>query len=276
MKLQPSIRFILLSLSAAALMPGVALAQLSPSVNPLANNPMATSAAPPSVMGPGGQPLIYGDKMPERGWDGLAKVLEAISPSVDTRIPLTASEITRRIDSLLSAGRDTQALEEIEKRLAVEADRKTPGTDVQLMFMHARTLVVLNRIPEAQAIYQQMTQRFPELPEPWNNLAALYAQRGDLDQARRALDMALMIYPDYAMAQANLGDVQLKLALRAYEKASALGAPGMRARIVSVQAVLDAESTVPTQTVRSGGAPGSRPTGPGAGPASQRPASQSN
>ncbi len=251
MKLQPSIRFILLSLSAAALMPGIAFAQLSTSVNPLDNNPLSTSAPPASVMGPGGQPLIYGDNMPERGWDGLAKVLEAISPSVDTRIPLTASEVTRRIDNLLSAGRDKQALEEIEKRLATEADRKSPGTDVQLMFMHARTLVVLNRIPEAEAIYQQMTQRFPELPEPWNNLAALYAQRGELDQARRALDMAIMIYPDYPMAQANLGDVQLKLALRAYEKAAALGAPGMPARVAGVKALLETDSTVSTPATKA-------------------------
>ena len=100
-----------------------------------------------------------------------------------------------------------------------------------------------------------MTMRFPELPEPWNNLAAIYASRDDLDQARRALETSIMIYPDYAIAHANLGDIQLKLALRAYQRAAALGvAGGVRSRIQGVNAMLsgqpfpsDAAPRVPPQ-----------------------------
>ena len=133
----------------------------------------------------------------------------------------------------------TEALAEVEKRLIVEANRATPGTDVQLMFMQARLFTEMNRLPEAEAIYQRMTMRFPELPEPWNNLAALYVRRDELDQARRALEQAIMINPKYAVAQANLGDVQMSLALRAYQRAAAAGVPGLNPKIRSVKTLIE-------------------------------------
>ena len=253
---KPSIRFVALALIAFALAPGLVRAQMQPSINPLAGNAtMSSGAQTPTQMGPGGQPLIYGDKLPDRGWDGLAKLLEAISPSYDTRVPPTATDIARRIESLLAASRSSQALEEIDKYQAAEAGKTSPGTDVQIMFLRARTLAALDRVGEAEIIYRQMTMRFPELPEPWNNLAAIYASRDDLDQARRALETSIMIYPDYAIAHANLGDIQLKLALRAYQRAAALGvAGGVRSRIQGVNAMLsgqpfpsDAAPRVPPQ-----------------------------
>lgn len=250
---KPSLRFAMLVLSALALQPGLVRAQLQPAINPLAGN-AAVSSGPQTgtPMGPGGAPLIFGDKVPERGWEGLANLLEAISPSVDTRVPLSATDIARRIESLLSAGRATQALEEIDKRMAAEAGRTSPGTDVQIMFLRARTLAALDRIPEAEAIYRQMTIRFPELPEPWNNLAAIYALRDDLDQARRALEMAIMIYPDYGIALANLGDIQLKLALRAYKRAADLGVVGgVRTRIQAVNNMLSAQPGPADNAARS-------------------------
>ena len=248
---KPSLRFFAfaLALGAAALSPALVRAQVQSGVNPLAGNASANNSAPtPTQMGPGGQPLIFGDKPPERGWEGLANLLEAISPSVDTRVPLSAADIARRIESLLAAGRAEQALQEIDKREAAEAGRSSPGTDVQLMFLRARTLAALNRLTEAENIYRQMTIRFPELPEPWNNLAAIYASRDDLDQARRALETAIMIYPDYAIAHANLGDIELKLALRAYQRASALGVTGgVSMRIRDIKALLAAQPS-PTNT----------------------------
>ena len=64
-----------------------------------------------------------------------------------------------------------------------------------------------------------ITQDFPELPEPYNNLAVLHAQAGDLQQARVALEMALRIHPTYRIALRNLGDVYVQLALQVYQQA---------------------------------------------------------
>lgn len=213
-------------------------------LNPLASDPTDTAGNQttrnnlPSAL-PNSANTILGDKAPEGGWDGLAKLLEALAPSVDTSVPLTPTEISNRIDGLIRAGRLKEALQNVEARQAVEAMRHTPGTDVQLMFLHARILAEMNRPAEAEAVYLQMTTRFPELPEPWNNLAALYVKRNELDQARRALEMAIMINPKYSIAQANLGDVQMNLALRAYQNAAQAGVPGLAPKIKRVKELLE-------------------------------------
>jgi predicted Zn-dependent protease len=252
LKLPKSLFSALLFVSTAALAPTAALAQLnygsgatSGVINPL--NPSAATQQPgqnsqtqmPSAMPDAAANQVLGDQPKELGWDGLAKVLDAISPPVDTRIPLSPSEVTTRIEGLIRADRLPEALAEVEKRLVIEANRATPGTDVQLMFMQARLFTEMNRLSEAEAIYQRMTMRFPELPEPWNNLAALYVRRGELDQARRALEQAIMINPKYAVAQANLGDVQMSLALRAYQRAAAAGVTGLNPKIRSVKTLIE-------------------------------------
>ena len=252
MKLPKSIRSMFVTVSTAALLPWMACAQVNygagvnpGAINPLNANPLPTSPSQqsqspmPSAMPDSAASQVLGDKPPEKGWEGLANVLEAIAPSVDTRIPLSPSEVTTRIEGLIRADRLPEALAEVEKRLVIEANRATPGTDVQLMFMQARLFTEMNRLNEAEAIYQRMTMRFPELPEPWNNLAALYVRRDELDQARRALEQAIMINPKYAVAQANLGDVQMSLALRSYQRAAAAGIPGLTPKIRSVKNILE-------------------------------------
>ncbi len=239
-----------IALCLPVLMHQPALAQLNlggstpATLNPLSSDPTDTGAnqtprnsLPPAV--PNAPNAVLGDKVPDGGWDGLAKLLEALAPSVDTSVPLTPTEISNRIDGLIRAGRLKEALQTVEARQAVEAMRHTPGTDVQLMFLHARILAEMNRTAEAEAIYLQMTGRFPELPEPWNNLAALYVKRNELDQARRALEMAIMINPKYSIAQANLGDVQLNLALRAYQSAEQAGVSGLGPKIKRVKELLE-------------------------------------
>ncbi len=254
MNLHNRICCVLLAFGSVTLLPGTPHAQgfggspqydpVNGVANPLASSPKTNDLNNILPMNmPGSKPdTIIGDKEPEAGWDGLAKLLEAIAPTVDTRVPLTPSETTRRIEALLQRGRTQEALVEVEQRIAEDAKRSSPGTDVQLMFMHARVLTEVNRSNEAEAIYQKMTMRFPELPEPWNNLAVIYVKRGEFEQARRALEMAIMISPKYAFALSNLGDVELSIALRSYQNAAAAGAPGVRAKIRSLEALIQANA----------------------------------
>ena len=67
----------------------------------------------------------------------------------------------------------------------------------------------------------QLTRDYPELAEPYNNLAVLHAASGHLEKAREALETALRLDPGYATARENLGDVYLRLAASAYEQAAA-------------------------------------------------------
>ncbi|MES2089263.1 MAG: tetratricopeptide repeat protein, partial [Pseudomonadota bacterium] len=72
---------------------------------------------------------------------------------------------------------------------------------------------------EAVTAFTKLTEDYPELPEPFNNLAVLYAQQGQYDKSRNALEMAIRTNPSYATAYENLGDVYAKLASQAYSKA---------------------------------------------------------
>src|SRR5699024_10807212 len=79
---------------------------------------------------------------PDKGWQGLAKILKKLEPSTDTRLPLSASQITQRIKTLLDKGQYDQALQAIERRKQQLAEEDNIGEDVQLSFLEGRALVL--------------------------------------------------------------------------------------------------------------------------------------
>jgi len=123
-----------------------------------------------------------------------------------------ASEMSD-INKLMRAGQYADALTRTDANLA-----KHPR-DAQLRFTKGLILAEQNRSAEAIAIFVKLTEDFPDLPEPYNNLAVLYAADGQYDRARAALDMAMRTNPTYATALENLGDVYARLASQAYDKA---------------------------------------------------------
>jgi len=172
------------------------------------------------------------------GWQGLARLLEALTPAVDTSIAPTPSQITGRIRNMLDQGQNAAALEAIEKRIAQREATREIGADVQLMFLHGRALGALGRHDDATRIYLDMTTRYPELPEPWNNLAAEYVKQGKLEMALDALQMALLANPRYADAEANMGQVQLMLAQQSFNRAARLGIGQAGAKAQQTQSIL--------------------------------------
>jgi Flp pilus assembly protein TadD len=133
--------------------------------------------------------------------------------------PLAPAEQTRPQDSAqaaLKAGNPQRALEIADTAL------KTFPHDAQLRFIRAVALNLLDRLPEAETAFAELVQEFPELPEPYNNLAVVRAAQGKLDQARVALEHAIRAVPDYAVAHENLGDIYAQLAARSYRNAQKL------------------------------------------------------
>jgi len=175
----------------------------------------------------------------EGGWDGLARLLDALKPGVDTALAPAPSEITEGIQRLLDQGQNQQALTLIKNRLEAEKDRHMPGTDVQLAFLHARALAATGDRAGAEQLYRELSTRYPELPEPWNNLAALYLQSNQLERALHALQTAILIDPQYGEAYANLANVQLRLARQTYETAARLNVPGARQRSNAIGTLLE-------------------------------------
>ncbi len=91
----------------------------------------------------------------------------------------------------------------------------------QARFLKGLALADSGRIDDAMAMFRGLASEYPELPEPHNNLAVLLAQKGEYELARAELEAAIAAAPDYAVAYENLGDVQVQLAIIAYEKAVA-------------------------------------------------------
>lgn len=112
----------------------------------------------------------------------------------------------------------------------VESILSKQPKDARARFLKGVILVEQGKQPEAIKIFTALTEDFPELPEPYNNLAVLYAAQGQDDKARRALEMAIRTHPSYATAHENLGDIYAKMAREAYDKALQLDSNNASAR----------------------------------------------
>jgi Flp pilus assembly protein TadD len=140
----------------------------------------------------------------------LCLALGAASPVAAADAPSPA----REIEQLYRSGNPQQALQRLDRALLAR-----PG-DASLRFLRGVLLSEQGRQGEAAAIFERMTEEFPELPEPYNNLAVLQAAAGQFDRARTLLETALRLDPAYATAHENLGDVFIRLAQREYEAAA--------------------------------------------------------
>lgn len=130
--------------------------------------------------------------------------------------PRTVTTAVEQASRLLKEGKAQAALD------SLEASLKIHPRDPQLRFLYGVVMAEHKRADDAINVFERLTQDFPELPEPHNNLAVMLAARGDLDRARAALENAVRALPGYALAQENLGDVYLRMAARAYERAGQL------------------------------------------------------
>jgi Flp pilus assembly protein TadD len=137
------------------------------------------------------------------------------SPWSSDLVPAPRSEAAEIAD-LMQAGKSEQALKRADKFLADKP------RDLQVRFLRAVTLIDLGRRTEAVDALTQLTQDFPELPEPYNNLAVLAAAQGGLDQAEQLLRQAIAAQPNYVTAQENLGELYVAMAAAAFERASKL------------------------------------------------------
>lgn len=121
--------------------------------------------------------------------------------------------------SLASEKRYAEAREILDPLLERE-----PGNP-RVLLLHGILRARAGRVSEAIDIFEALRRDHPEMSEPYNNLAVLYAVEGRLDGARTTLLAALERGPD-AVVYANLGDVYTKLARRAYRQARDLDPGG--------------------------------------------------
>ena len=132
---------------------------------------------------------------------------------------LLSASLTVRADDIQDAnklfkqGQQVQALDKVNGYL-VEKPK-----DAQARFLKGLILTEQGKTNDAIKIFSALTEDYPELPEPYNNLAVLYASQGQYDKAKLSLEMAIRTHPSYATAHENLGDIYAKMASQAYDRA---------------------------------------------------------
>lgn len=114
---------------------------------------------------------------------------------------------------MFKQGQHSQALDKVNEILAGKPK------DAQARFLKGLILTEQGKTAEAIKTFSALTEDYPELPEPYNNLAVLYASQGQYDNAKLALEMAIRTHPSYATAHENLGDIYAKMASQAYDRA---------------------------------------------------------
>lgn len=180
--------------------------------------------------------------------------------------PVRASEI-QDINLQFRKGDLAGALDHANRYLA------NNPKDAQARFLKGLILADQGKTNDAIAVFTGLTEDYPELPEPYNNLAVLYASQSKYDAAKNALEMAIRAHPDYATAHENLGDLYAKMASIAYDKALALDSKNAAARtkLATLQNMIQGQSHPPAAAK-----PAAAPK-PAAKPESQpKPASPNN
>jgi len=140
-------------------------------------------------------------------------VIAAIALAFSGFAAAAPADDLREAQKLYGQGKLQAALERVDGYL------KSQPREPQGRFLKGLLLTEQKKVNEAIQVFTGLTEDFPELPEPYNNLAVLYASLGNYDKAKSALELAIHTHPSYATAHENLGDIYAQLASRAYDRA---------------------------------------------------------
>ena len=156
-----------------------------------------------------------------------------------TSSPAFADDV-QDASKLLKSGQHQQALERVNKVLAAKPK------DAQARFLKGLIFAEQGNTKDATDVFLALTKDYPDLPEPYNNLAVIYASLGQYDKARGALEQSIRTHPSYATAYENLGDVYAKLASQAYDKALQIDSanPGAKNKLALVRELVGGSAPV--------------------------------
>jgi len=176
----------------------------------------------------------------------FARTLAALALAGCALIPAARADEIQDINQLLKSGQQAQALDRVNRYLA------SRPKDAQGRFLKGLILADQNKTAEAIEVFTRLSQDYPELPEPYNNVAVLYASQGQYEKARQALEMSIRTHPAYATAYENLGDLYAKLASQSYDKALQLDSSNSAAKTkLALMTEIVSNSTRPRTAVAS-------------------------
>ena len=155
--------------------------------------------------------------------------------------PLAWANDYSEVQRLLKAGQNAQAVTKAEAYI------KAKPKDPQMRFLLASAQSAAGNTEQAIDTLRALASDYPELAEPHNNLAVIYASRGDYSLARTELETAISLNPSYATAFENLGDVYARLASQQYALSARAGgnAPRLAAKQRELAQVLGSAQAAP-------------------------------
>ncbi|HEX8873330.1 MAG TPA: tetratricopeptide repeat protein [Nitrosospira sp.] len=127
--------------------------------------------------------------------------------------PAAYADENEEVAKLYRQGNLAKALEQADAYLV------SKPRDAQMRFNKGLILTEQKKTADAIKIFSSLSEDYPDLPEPYNNLAVLYASQGQYEKARNALEAAIRTHPSYSTAHENLGDIYAKMASQAYGRA---------------------------------------------------------
>jgi tetratricopeptide (TPR) repeat protein len=171
----------------------------------------------------------------------------AVALSLILAAAIVHADELQDINRMMKQGQLPQSLERVDKYLAGKP------SDAQGRFLKGLILTEMHRPNEAIQVFLKLTKDYPKLPEPYNNLAVLYASQGHYEKARVALEDAIRTHPSYATAHENLGDIYAKLASQAYDKALQLDASntGAKTKLAMIDELIGSGTRTAGATART-------------------------
>ncbi len=155
----------------------------------------------------------------------IPAVIAAFALVLSGLVAAAPADDLREAQKLYAQGKLQPAMEKVDAYL------KSQSREPQGRFLKGLLLTEQKKVSEAIQVFTGLTEDFPELPEPYNNLAVLYASLGNYDKAKSALELAIHTHPSYATAHENLGDIYAQLASRAYDRALQLDKTNTAAQV---------------------------------------------
>nr|VFK42464.1 MAG: Tetratricopeptide repeat-containing protein [Candidatus Kentron sp. TC] len=125
---------------------------------------------------------------------------------------------------------------------------KTPN-DIEGRLLLGVFLIWRGDLDQATDVFRKLADDRPDLAEPHNNLAAIYAVNEKYQEAEDALEKAISVNPSYGIAWENLGDIRIRYAALLYKRAGELYAfderngieakTGIEMKFLTIRKILD-------------------------------------
>ncbi len=179
-------------------------------------------------------------KKKRKHWLAMLALCAAMPAQAD--IQLAPGKDTGDLNTIAAAPLQDELLKPTLDQSRIAAQTQTAddtgelSEDIRAQFAKGVAYAQANQQSEAITVFTQIIETHPTLPEPYNNLAVIYADQGNYAKAQKLLERVIKIRPDYATAQENLGDIYIKMAAEAYGKTLQLDGKNQRAHVKQQQA----------------------------------------